>query len=669
MIGLGSYSQLGIGIAIELQDKFSATSDRVSRKLRELKGLGNSSVNAAVRDYRNNATAIAATSGAVTWGFYSMAKSASEFGHRINQIDIIGGGRLGKTKQQLSDFALGLSRDFGTLPKDVGAAMLENTRAGVTSGLDMITKYQLATAKAVGEDASSVAQHLLGTANAMNVPLNDFPRVANAVTAAANASMASVFSIGESMEYAAFTAAQFNIPLEQTLALVSKLSQSQIKGSAAGTALNNMIQYLGTSLSDLATPKQIKMWDKLGLNRKEMKGMMDSGNIFGVIEALDKAMQSISPSERLSILRGITNMRGARGMLGSWGSSDPNKTLTALLGDIKGGVKNDIAIKQSKAMMDDPYSQFQRVQAAWETFKIRFIGAMAPALMKILKASEGFLDFTSKIAATPLGGVLGTIVAVGAPLVTILFGFRAAALATTIALNGLTRGIGFRSLLGASLGNLGASALTSTLAGRGVQGATNVKLNKYGNPYVKAGGEVLYNGKLYTGGQALPKALLGTQLAMGGAGMGTAAGGFMTKLAGKIGGSVGSKVIPFLARGTMIAARFLPIIGWGLTLWSIYDVVKGMRSDRQKENAERLRDPAYNFFKTAMDAELLKYSNPGMSKLMQTPEWQKAKEDFKAANLKQNITVNIDSNKIFERSIDQTLDGNITQQLPFNLTY
>lgn len=671
MIGLGSQSQLGIGIAIELQDRFSATSSRVANKLKELRSLGMGSVDAAMRDYRNNSAGIAAAAGAVSMGFYSMARSASEFGHRINQIDIIGGGRLGKTKKQLSEFALGLSRDFGTMPKEVAAAMLENTRAGVTSGLDVVTKYQLATAKAVGEDAASVSQHLLGTANAMNIPLAQFPRVANAVTAAANASMASVFSIGESMEYAAFTANQFNIPLEQTLALVAKLSQSQIKGSAAGTALNNMIQYLGTSLSDLATPKQQKMWGMLGLKRSEMKAMMDSGNIFGVIEAMDKAMANISPSERISILRGITNMRGARGMMGSWGSSDPTKSLTGLLSDIRGGVGNDLAIKQSKAMMDDPFSQFQRVQAAWETFKIKFIGSMAPALMKILKGAEGFVNIMGKIADSPVGSVLGTVVAVGAPLVTILFGFRAAALAATIALGGLTRGAGFGQLIRAGMGNLGAGAFASTMMNRGVQsGAQFVKFNKAGNPYVGAGGSVVFQGKTYTGGQALPKALLGLQLAGTGGAAGAAGGGLLAKFGGMIGGSVGTKIVPWISKGAMIAGRFLPILGWGLTLWSIYDVLKGMRSDNQKEKQENaLKDPAYMLYKAAMDEELLKYTNPELGKLMSTPEWKKVRQDFAAAKLQQQIIINMDGKTVFEKTLDQTLDSGMNQQLPFNLTY
>src|SRR5690606_17492273 len=163
----------------------------------------------------------------------------------INQVEIVGEGKLNKTKKQLERMALELSSQFVIPANDVAGALFENVKAGVRDNLEEITKYQLAVAAATEENAQVVSTYLLGAANTMGIPYDRFKDVANGITAAANASMASVESIGETMKQAGFTFHQFNIPFEQTLALIGQLSQSNITGTQAGTYMKNMALYLG----------------------------------------------------------------------------------------------------------------------------------------------------------------------------------------------------------------------------------------------------------------------------------------------------------------------------------------------------------------------------------------------------------------------------------------
>lgn len=681
MIGLGSQSQLGIGIAIQLQDQFSATADRVAKRLHQLRSQSRSMVDSAIRQHRDNYAMIAGAAGAVTLGYYRMAKAASEYGHKINQVDIIGEGKIGRTKKQLSELALGLSRDFATMPVDVAEAMLENTRAGVTKGMDIVTKYQLAVSKATGENVQSVSENLLGIANAMKIPLDQFGRVANATTAAANASMASVYSIGESMQYAAFTAQQFNIPMEQTLALVAKLSQSNIKGSSAGTALNNMILYLGAATSSMATKKQVQMFQMLGLDRGKLKAMMDQGKIFEAIATMDEAMSKIAPSDRVKMLANITNMRGARGMMGSWGSTDPSKSLRGLLASIQGGVNKDVAISQSRRMMDDPYTQFLRVQVAWEQFKIKFIGATAPMLMKILGGAEKFVNFMGKVANSPIGSVLGSVIAVGAPLVGVFFGLKAAALGLTLVFRRM-QGIGFGSLFGAGLGMMAGRA-PRWIQYKGIKGSgTNpyyqsvmgsVNQNKAGRFYVAPGQTFTYGGKQYNAGQLLPRSFQVTSkpswgaplkspagMMMGASLIGTgttATNSFLGKMGNTVGGSVGNKILPTLGRAAGFLGRLLPIVGWGVTIWSIYDLLK---SDKDKNE-----DPEWLRQKAVMDESLFSYLSPGLAKMYGSPVFQMAKDETNG-RLQQTIQINIDGQLAMKRQLDQAMN-NYQNYMQFNL--
>lgn len=685
---LGTQTQFGIGISISLQDRFSNTADRVERRLRNLKNHSRTTIQAAARDYRNHATNIAAGAAAVTYGFYRAAQQAGEFGHKINLIDIVGQGKLGKTKKQLADLALDLSNQFGTSAKDISDAMLENTRAGVNKGLAEITRYQLGVSVATGETVQSVSEHLLGMVNAYNLPMTAFARVANATTAVANASMASVASIGESMQYAAFTAKTFNIPLEQTLALVGKLSQSRIYGSAAGTALNNMMLYLGTSLSSSATPKHIQTWKALGLDRGQMRGLMDSGKIFEVVSAIDTALQGIGPSDKLKIIKDLTNMRGARGLLGSWGSTDSDKSLDSLLKAGQQGVASDIVTHQSKKAMEDPYMQGKKAIEAFNNALIKFIGQAGPMISQVAKGLAAFGNVLGKIAATPIGSIFGLMVGVAAPLVAIFYGLRAAALgaAQALASMSLTRtgAGGFSTLLAGTLGsNLRTRAASSASAGLFKKNAAGnwvptrpvwyqgkmyqtgsmmpggrnfnpakggwssglysaVAKNSAGRYYVKAGQAFNLGGRVYNSGNLLPASFTPRTITptMASRVYGAAAG------RGLAGG-----LLPVLGRiaGWVSGIGMLTMVGM-----SIYELLKADNGDKPGDQSLYRDDP----WSTAAFAGLPKADM----------EAAYAERAAQKDSLFQQITVNVDGRPAFNELIKQnTVDG-LQKQLNFNLT-
>src|SRR5690606_3923326 len=103
----------------------------------------------------------------------------------INQVAIVGGKQLGRSRKDLSSFAQEMSAIFPNAPKEIAGAMFENVKAGVTEGLELVTKYQVAVATATNEaiqGEQGVAAGLLGIMNAMNLTTNEFPRVANAVS-------------------------------------------------------------------------------------------------------------------------------------------------------------------------------------------------------------------------------------------------------------------------------------------------------------------------------------------------------------------------------------------------------------------------------------------------------------------------------------------------------
>lgn len=669
MIGLGSTTQLGIGIAVRLHDQFSAQAAKINAQLLAMRKNTNSAVMGAMRDYRNQSATIAGGAALVTAGMYQVAKVAADYDHIINQISIVGGKGLGKTRKELDLLAQSLSKMFpGYMPKDVATGMLENVRAGVSGNLDLITKYQLAVGQATGEAVGGeqgVAAGLLGIMNAMDIQGKDFPRVANAVAQAANISMASVYSLNESMQYFANTAHIAGLSLEETLALIARLSQVQIRGSIAGTSLSNMIRHATQSVGMFQSPKNKKAWAALGLSADSVVEMINQGKWFDLIDMVDRSTQGMKRQPKLALLDQIFGVRGEKALINMFGQADPNKTFRALKESITAGVREGIAPKQAAAMGKDVWADFRRIGVAAARMGIKFLHAAEPTLRVLLGIAERVINVFNAILDTPVGKVLAGIVVVAAPLVTILFAFRAAVMTATMALNFMARSAsvgGFGSLVQGGLGMAGSTRL-GPLAGQ-------VRRNAAGSWIVKKGAQVNIGGQLYKGGQLLPKGFWNMGASVAGGAAAGAAGGIASKAGsffGKAGGWIG-KIGGF-------GMKWLPVIGWIFTgvemLKGIFEIQKGLEGgDKYRAH---LTDPVLINYYRHLDQQLLdKTQGTAFYDIFNTSmsSWEKMRKDREKSGkpmFSQDLQINLDGTPIFNQYIKQGIDNAIDKELNFEL--
>lgn len=675
MFGLGSTAQLGIGISISLNNKFSGQADKVNSSMKAMKVGAQNLAASAVRDYRNYATNIAAGAAAVSYGMYSIAAKQSEFQHKINQVYIVGGRDMKRSRAQLEEFSRSMSHEFTRTPTEIAGAMFENVKAGVTSGLNEITRYQVAVATATDEmldGEEGVAAKLLGITNAMGIPLSKFADVANATTAVANASMSSVRSIGESMEYAAFTAHTFNIPLEQTLALVGKLSQAKITGSAAGTAINNFLTQLSKNSGIFAGKQAQKAWQMLGLDPAQVKAQLNSGDIFGVVSTLDQAAAR-NPGIKKDVFQKLFNTRGDRGleaMLESMGSKDPKKSIQGLYESAIQGVKGDIAMKQAKAMQNDVYSDIKFLQNSMVELGISFVKSITPMARIALPILNKGMHVLGTILESPIGIVFGSLAAIVAPLVALRFGIRA--LNLTIAMS--LRTLGMQTAAGGYSGLAGAAW---NMAGLGLFRGGNkampagVAVNSAGRLYAAAGSAITHNGKLYRPGSMLPGSYAqsigfnAANVARGQALGNAISGAGMAAASASMTGGIGSMFGKFASSGLVkflgIGIKFLPYIG---VLYSIYEVVKYLWGDsKDSKKDEEQKDPV----STAMQHD---YYQKMFGEYLD-PNWNKFKNRFSSAEGRQPFTIvlnnNIDGVSQGTKTINDVMDSSIARDLNTNL--
>ncbi len=638
MFGLGSSSQLGIGIAIRLNDQFSNNARAVNAQLVALRRNANSAVMGAITDSRNQAAAIAAGGAMITGGLISAAKAGAEFQHVINQVYILGGKGLGRSRSQLAQTAEDLSQMFTSDPTAIAKAMTDNVRAGVTKGLDNMTKYQIAVANATGETLEGeqgVARMLRSIQAQFDIPTENFATVANAMTAGANATQASVYSLGESMQYGGFTAKQFNLTMEETIALFGKMAQVGIQGSSAGTGLTNALMAMAKGLGPFSSKTQKEAWQGMGVDIEVVKGLANQGRMQEIVTIVSNATKTMSAIDRNAVLVKAFNMRGTRAMEAMFDTNN-GKTIASIFEEVRQGVAGDLSMVQSKKMTDDLWSDILFFGNAIKRFFIKFSEAAAPALRFFIAGAIKVGKFFGYLLDTPVGKVFATLAIAGTGLITVLFAFRAAALTATIALNGFARNSavgGFSNLWRAGMGNAGIYGAAGQ--GRGGLFARNAA----GRMTVAAGQTVNWAGRTYRGGQILP-----TSLATA---MGTTAVATRTS-AGLLSGIGGS------------LARMLGPIGVLLTIASVVSALYDWIIKRPDDHKDQ--DPMLREYYRALDVS---YSGRAQSK----GYYDEYGRSFSQRNgvspfkpVTQTININLDGKKAFTESVTTSLEKDLDRE-------
>ena len=134
-------------------------------------------------------------------------------------------------------------------------------------------------------------------------------RVANVMALAFSSSNTNVEQLGYAMKYAAPQAKALGFSIEQTAAIVSKLSDAGIQGEMAGTTLRGMID----SLTDPTKEAEMFLND-MGIRRKDAKGNLRA--LPDIIRDLDAAMTKRGFG-RADKARGVKTVFGARAGTGA----------------------------------------------------------------------------------------------------------------------------------------------------------------------------------------------------------------------------------------------------------------------------------------------------------------------------------------------------------------
>ncbi|QDV62570.1 phage tail tape measure protein [Crateriforma conspicua] len=365
----------------------------------------------------------------------------TEYDDAIRQVGAITGA-TGAAFDRLNAKAkqLGATTSFSAV--EVANLMTELGRAGFSpKQIEDMTGSVMNLARATGTEATQASGIFAAAIRQFGMEASDASRVADGLTAAANKSFNSVESLGEALKYAGPVAADANMSLEETLAILGTLGNVGIQGSSAGNALKRLLT--------LSAAESEKFQKVFGVATKDAAG--NARPLVDVLGEVAQATADLGSSDRAAKFNEVF------GMLGITAASAIGKTVTdtrELLGELEGA--GGIAKKTADKMESGLGGAFRVLSSSFEAVRISIGEALEKPMQRLTEsvslAASSITDWIgeNKRAVQIAALVAAGVIAAGAALLTI----GSAAAAASMAVGGL---LGIFSAIGSVVGMAGAA--------------------------------------------------------------------------------------------------------------------------------------------------------------------------------------------------------------------
>ena len=193
-------------------------------------------------------------------------------------------GIVGKDLETISRTARRVGKESGLGAKGAVdaftllASQIQIDKIGL-KGLIQLQKETITLAQAGGMTLSDAATAMAATINQFGLEATHANRVVNVLAAGSKYGAAEVTDLAQSFKVTGATAAAAGLSVEQTAGALEVLSQSNVKGSEAGTTLRNVILKLQTTLGmDLS---KVGLADALDSLKPKLKDVTYLAKVFG----------------------------------------------------------------------------------------------------------------------------------------------------------------------------------------------------------------------------------------------------------------------------------------------------------------------------------------------------------------------------------------------------
>lgn len=262
----------------------------------------------------------------------------------------------------------------------------------------------------LGTDIMQATDAVTQTMAAFQMPAESAAHIADLLTVALNSSKFNLEELATSLQHAAPTAANFNMTLEETVALTAAMRELGYDASIVGTAFRNMWLRMSRKKGRDDFNESLK-----ALTGRTIEFIDASGNLKNPIEILQQlrgALAGVGNSQAADMIAKLMELRAAGPSMGIMRATDTLARMLTVLEDVGGEAQ-----RVHDQMESGIGGGFRNLESAIERIQI----SIGEALDQIVqKTSAGVTAFALKISkwidanAGLVVGIVATIVAVGA---------------------------------------------------------------------------------------------------------------------------------------------------------------------------------------------------------------------------------------------------------------
>lgn len=300
--------------------------------------------------------------------------------------------------EKMRGLAMKLGADTSYSANEAADAMLELAKAGIDTktimGGGVAGTLQLAAAG--GTELGTAATIASNALNAFNLEGRDMAAVAAALAGGANASSASVESLGQGLQQVGPSAVNAGLSIQETVAALSAFDAAGVKGSDAGTSLKTMLARLVPD-----NEKAAAGMETLGVNALDAEGNFRS--LTDIAGQLQRGMKGLSDAERTRALNAAFGSDASRAAIVL------SKEGAAGLRDyVKATNDQGAAQKMAEARMEGTKGALERLSGAVETAQLKLGQKLSPAVTKgadvladkLVPAMESGIDMAEEFGRT-----------------------------------------------------------------------------------------------------------------------------------------------------------------------------------------------------------------------------------------------------------------------------
>ena len=329
-----------------------------------------------------------------------MSAAGVEFEQGMADLQAITG-IVGRDLETISKTARRVGRESGLGAKGAVdaftllASQIQIDKIGL-KGLIQLQKETITLAQAGGMSLSDAATAMAATINQFGLEASHANRVVNVLAAGSKYGAAEVTDLAQSFKVTGATAAAAGLSVEQTAGALEVLSQSNVKGSEAGTALRNVILKLQTTLGmDLS---KIGLADALDSLKPKLKDVTYLAKVFGSenIAAAQYLITNAKAVEEMTTAVTGTSVAQEQAAIRTKTHAEQMKRIQANIDDLKisvfeftGGLSGYAsALGETAVMLSQSLPLFFLIKGAMATTAKIVGGGIVVAFVKLTAAAK-----------------------------------------------------------------------------------------------------------------------------------------------------------------------------------------------------------------------------------------------------------------------------------------